>query len=211
MLCFLLIGIIEAVYDFDNYSFLLEWIPWTLSAFLIAYASTIRTGITLNKRMLLLAVAIVLLSMYVWSLLILGSRLDFRVLLLFSYLIFAIGLAVCVAEEVPRSDRYFLRIEGPVKTMEIALYKWFNAAPHEHVTIGKSVNCNLQMSWDIVGAISPVQAEIRSDGDAIWLHAVEDGVFLPDGPLEVGRSVRLYHQSRFQIGRTTFTYIEKDL
>ena len=142
---------------------------------------------------------------------VLGSHLDFRVLLLFTYFIFSIGLALCIAEPVSKSGRYFLRVEGPIKTMEIALYKWFDAAPHQSVTIGKSVNCNLQMSWDLNGNIAPLQAEIKTDGIAIFLHVVEDGVELPGKQLVAGKSVQLYHQSQFRIGQTTFTYIEKDL
>ena len=161
--------------------------------------------------MLLLAVAIALLSMYVWSFLVLGSRLDFRVLLLFSYLIFAIGIAICVAVPINRSNHYFLRVEGPIKTMEVALFKWFDSSPHQSVTIGKSVNCNLQMSWDLMGEISPIHAEIKSDGKGLWLYAVEDGIRLYEGSLKAGQSVRLYHQSQFQIGKTIFTYIEKDI
>ena len=142
---------------------------------------------------------------------VLGSHLDFRVLLLFTYFIFSIGLALCIAEPVSKSGRYFLRVEGPIKTMEIALYKWFDAAPHQSVTIGKSVNCNLQMSWDLNGNIAPLQAEIKTDGIAIFLHVVEEGVELPGKQLVAGKSVQLYHQSQFRIGQTTFTYIEKDL
>lgn len=211
MVCFLIIGAIEAIFDIDSFAFLIEWIPWTLSAFIIAYVATARTRIHLKRRMLLLAVAIALITMFVWSFLILGSRLDFRVLLLLSYLIFAIGLAVCIAEPLSKSKRYFLRIEGPVKTIEIALYKWFDASPRESITIGKSVNCNLQMSWDTMGAIAPTQAEIRSDGINIWLYAVENGIYIHNKPLEAGESVQLYHESQFLIGKTTFTYLEKDL
>ena len=211
MIGFIIIGAIESIYEIDSFSFLVEWIPWTLTAFLIAYASTRHTRIHLQKRMLILATGIAILSMLLWSFFVLGSHLDFRVLLLFTYFIFSIGLALCIAEPVSKSGRYFLRVEGPIKTMEIALYKWFDAAPHQSVTIGKSVNCNLQMSWDLNGNIAPLQAEIKTDGIAIFLHVVEDGVELPGKQLVAGKSVQLYHQSQFRIGQTTFTYIEKDL
>lgn len=44
------------------------------------------------------------------------------------------------------------------------------------------------------------------------LYALEDGVYLKDNkPLEVGKCYQLYHGDTFEIGRTTFTYLEKDL
>lgn len=211
MISFIIFGAIEAIFDIDPFIFLIEWIPWTFTAFLIAYASTYKTKIHLKKRMLLFAAIIAVFSMFGWSFLVIGTRLDFRVLLLFSYLTFGIGLAICVAEPISKSFHYFLRIEGPVKTTEIALYKWFEAAPHQSVTIGKSVNCNIQMSWDLMGNIAPIQAEIKTNGLAIQLHAIEEGVLVHDNPLPVDKNVRLYHHSQFRIGQTTFTYIEKDL
>ena len=80
------------------------------------------------------------------------------------------------------------------------------------VTIGRSIDCTLQLAWDPMGNIAPVQAELHRHGDVITLYAVEDGVFVKDNrPLPVGKPMKLYHGDSFQIGRTTFTYIEKDL
>ena len=97
-----------------------------------------------------------------------------------------------------------------MKQMDIALYKWFKANPNEHVTIGHSVDCHLQLSWDIQSVIAPVQAEIYMHHGTPRLYALEDGVFVNGKPLTVGKGIRLYHGKSFSIGQTLFIYIEKD-
>jgi predicted component of type VI protein secretion system len=80
------------------------------------------------------------------------------------------------------------------------------------ITIGRSIDCTLQLSWDTTGVVAPVQAELRYQGNFVRLYALEDGVYLKDSkPLEVGKCYQLYHGDTFEIGRTTFTYLEKDL
>ena len=92
--------------------------------------------------------------------------------------------------------------------MDIALYKWLRLAPDRSVTIGKSVNCSIQLSWDVNGQVSPVQAEIHKHIDSIRLTALEEGVFVNNKPLSPGSEIWLYHGRKFTIGNTTFTYIE---
>jgi serine acetyltransferase len=48
-------------------------------------------------------------------------------------------------------------------------------------------------------------------GDALRLTALEDGVVVGEKALSVGKGIWLYHNTTFQIGDTTFTYIERDL
>ena len=94
--------------------------------------------------------------------------------------------------------------------MDIALYKWFRNNPDSVVTLGKSVDCSLQLSWDIVSDVAPVQAEIRMQQNNLWLIALEPGVYMQGKPVEPNKRLRLYHGRSFFIGKTTFTYIEKD-
>lgn len=150
--------------------------------------------------------------MYMWSFMFNGTiMVDIRVLLLISCVFFAVGLAVSVAEMAPKSERYFLNVKGAMKEMDIAIFKWFLNDPEQVVTIGKSIDCSLQMSWDIKGQVAPVQCEIRMVGDALRLTALEDGVVVGEKALSVGKGIWLYHNTTFQIGDTTFTYIERDL
>lgn len=115
-----------------------------------------------------------------------------------------------VAVTSPKSERYFLRVEGPIKEMDIAIYKWMNASVlSKRVIIGKSVNCDLQMSWDITSRIAPEQAEVKMINGYPYLIALEDGVIFDKKELKPNLKKRLYHGSKFLIGKTTFTYIEK--
>ena len=122
------------------------------------------------------------------------------------------AIALCIAYVSPRSERFFLHVEGAIKEMDIALYKWYKAVPSQIITIGKSVDCNIQLSWDINGQVAPVHAEIRRQHASMRLRALEEGVTVNDGkPLPVGKEEWLYHGKSFTVGNTTFTYIEKDL
>ena len=150
--------------------------------------------------------------MYLWSFAIL-TEIDSRVFLLISYMIYSIGLSLSLAITFPHSRRYFLRIEGPVKTTDIALFKWMNASSLQKcVSIGKSVDCNLQMTWDLNSPIAPRQAEIQmNESGRIQLVAIEEGVLIDGKPLDIQAKRRLHHGESFTIGQTKFTYIEKDL
>lgn len=210
-LAFTIVNIIIMLFDISTFTVLLNWIPWTVSGFIIAYCSTFGSDIVHRKLILFLSVILGFLSMYAWSLFFSYLEWDYRVLLLFSFIIFSLGLAGCIATVAPRSERYFLNVSGAIKGMDIALYKWFRNNPGMVVTIGKSVDCSLQLSWDIQGDIAPIQAEIRMDHNTPYLTALEPGVFIHGTPLEANKKIRLYHGKTFSIGQTTFTYIEKDI
>ena len=209
---FWLIQTIEIAFDIEDLSILLDWIPWVLMALLIAVGSTMGTRILLKKYVLGIAIVLGVVSMYLWTFIFRGlDQVDIRVFLLISCVFFAVGLALAVAEMSPKSERYFLNVKGAVKEMDVALFKWFLNNPDEVVTIGKSIDCSLQMSWDIKGQVAPIHAEIRMVGSGIRLTAIEDGVMVGSSPLKPGHSIWLYHNTQFNIGDTTFTYIERDL
>jgi hypothetical protein len=79
------------------------------------------------------------------------------------------------------------------------------------VTIGKSVDCNLQMSWDINSAIAPKQALLKMMGGNIYLIPLEHGVTIKGKPAIIDKRVHLYHGDHFTIGQTKFTYVEHDV
>lgn len=202
-LAFSFVGVLSSVMD---------CVPWILTALLIVFVSTVGTRIKLKKYVLAIAIGLAVLSMYMWSILFRDiTQMDIRVLLLFSIMFLSVGLAVSVAELAPKSEHYFLNIKGAVKEMDVALFKWFMNNLDDVVTIGKSIDCSLQMSWDIKGLVAPINAELRMVGDGVRLTAVEDGVRVGDDPLPAGRSVWLYHNTQFSIGDTTFTYVERDI
>lgn len=205
--------VISIALNFTDNSFLVDWIPWLLSGLGIAFAVSYGTDIKLKKALIGAAISIVfgLGSMYLWSFAF-NSLVDTREFLLLSYMIYCIGFAISVAATSPKSERYFLRVEGPIKEIDIAIYKWMGAAnPSRQISIGKSVNCNLQMTWDITSPIAPEQAEVRMINGYLYLIALEEGVLFDKKPLKPLAKKRLYHGSQFVIGKTIFTYIEKDL
>lgn len=207
---FYIVNLMIILFDIKDYSFLLNWIPWTASGFIIAICSTYATHIAHSKLLVLAGVLLGFLSMYAWTFLFFHTELDYRVLLLFSFIIFGVGLAACMATVAPRSEHYYLKVQGATKGMDIALYKWFRNDPDRIVTIGKSVDCSLQLSWDIQGDVAPVQAEIRLKMKRPYLVALEPGVFIQGKPVDANKKIRLYHGKSFTIGQTMFTYIEKD-
>lgn len=203
--------IISLSFNMVDYSLLIDWIPWSLSSLLIVASATFKTRIKTRKLYVIGSMLAGLLSMYIWQFFSNGSITDYRILLLYSFIIYAVSLAHCIARYEPSSEHYFLSISGGVKPIDVALYKWFRASPHANVTIGKSIDCELQMSWEVNSDVSPLQAEIRLEGGTPKLYALEAGVTYEGAPLPVGKGVRLSHGTTFEIGRTTFTYIEKDI
>lgn len=175
--------------------------------FVVSYQTSIRARWQLVlAAYVLFVIGQIISTNYYW-----GVAFDFRVLQLVSHAVFDVILALAFAYDVRRSDHYFLHVEGAIKTMDIALYKWLHTSPSAVVTIGKSVDSNLQLSWDIESDVAPLQAEIRMRNGHPCLYACEDGVWKADDtPLEEGDSLRLYHGTKFRIGNTLFTYIEKD-
>ena len=211
-LVFLLIESVSFALDMNPWVAVLDWIPWAAMALMIAFISTADTRIHLRKYILLIAILLGVVSVYLWTFLFRGvMQLDIRVLLLFSCIFYSVGVGLAVAQLAPVSEHYFLNVKGAVKEMDIALYKWFLNNPDEVVTIGKSIDCSLQMTWDIKGQVAPVHAEIRQSSIGIRLTALEEGVMVGMKPLYPGNSRLLYHNTKFTIGDTTFTYMERDI
>ena len=212
-LSYLLVVIALLAFNLKGYYYVIDWIPWALNGYVIAYVVAFKTDIKL-KNALMGATASMLFSiasMYLWNYSA-HSHIDTRDLLLLSCLIYSIGLSLSLAINYPHSERYFIKVEGPIKTMEIALYKWMNAQYiNRSVTIGKSVDCNLQMSWDINSAIAPKQALLKMIGGNIYLIPQEQGVTFKGKPATIDKRIHLYHGDKFVIGQTTFSYIEHDV
>ena len=208
---FFITNTICVILDIEDNSYIVDWIPWAASGYLIAVCGTYGTRVKLPKSLILLSVIIGFLSMYLWSIFYYTNVVDFRVMLLFSFILFAVGIAASVAMSAPRSERYFLKVQGAIKEIDVALYKWLRNDPNRVVSIGKSVDCSLQLSWDINGYVAPMHAEIRMQEQVPYLTALEEGIFVDGEAIVSGQTVRLYHGKSFTIGNTIFTYIEKDM
>ena len=208
---FLLVSLACIALRLEGAAFLINLIPWALSSLITAQISTHGSRIELKRSVILIVVGIAMVSMLLWSLLYMQIGIDFRVLLLYSTLIYMIGMALAIATAAPKSEHYFLHIEGAVKTMDVALYKWFRYNPHAMVSIGKSVDCSLQLSWDLQGNVAPVHVQIYLQKGAPRLKALEPGVKVNGRELKPGQTAKLYHGTSFSIANTLFTYQETDI
>lgn len=121
-----------------------------------------------------------------------------------------VAIALSVAYDTNRAWHCFLRVEGAMKKIEIAMYKWFVARPNVSVTLGRSVDCTIQITWDAKNKIAPLQAEIHEYHGILCLFPTEDGVIDHEGSsLPAEKPYKLYHGTRFKIGDLSFTYLEK--
>lgn len=165
--------------------------------------------ISSRKLMLALGVAVLLYLPAITLYLFVGV--DMRMLLYVVWLVEGIWFVLMLAFDRKAHEHSFLRVTGCVKPMDVAIYKWLINDPHQHVLIGRSVDCNLQIVWDLQSDVAPVQALIRHYRRGyLCLEARERGVYDSSGKeLKVGQPLELFHGTRFTIGTTSFKYFEK--
>lgn len=206
-LAFLLGAMIIIVLNKPTNCFYTDWIPWALFAVVIALILSYKTDIKL-KNALIGGLISVLVSFVV---LFMGTFAK-EILSMFSYMIYAAGFGIAIAVVHHVSEKYFLRVSGPVKERDIAIYKWMSVTGgFNRVTIGKSIDCILEMNWDDAVNIADKQVEIYLENDRPYCKALEDGTRLANGQmLQKNQTILLHHGTEFTIGNSLFTYIEKD-
>ena len=204
---FLLGAVVIILMGKDTNCIYTDWIPWALFAVGIALVLSFKTDINLKSALIggLISVLISFVVLYL-------ATFAKEVLSMFSYMIYAAGFGIAIAVVHFVSEKYFLRISGPVKERDIAIYKWMSVTGgFNKVTIGKSIDCILEMNWDDAENIADKQVEIYLENDRPYCRALSDGTRLPSGQLlPKGHSILLNHGTEFTIGNTLFTYIEKD-
>lgn len=191
-------------------AYLVDWIPWSVSAFILVLASTYKTPVKIKPYVWWVCLILGICAMLLWAIQFKGANSDYRIFQLIIFIIYSLTLSLCIAYEAPKSDHYFLRISGGIKPIDVAIFKWFKNNPDYVVSIGRSVDCSLQLSWDIRNDIAPVQAEIKRRGSACILIPMEAGVIMKEKEVKPGKKITLYNGIKFFIGDTEFTYIEKD-
>lgn len=191
---------------------IVELFTWMLNIYGISKCLTFRSSAAMPGRKFYILLIAAALIVFGWPFFLLLTANDYRLLIAFCFLAFAVLIAFAVATVSPRSDHFVLYAEGSIKATNIALYKWFRANSDAVVKLGRSVDCNIQMSWDIQGDIAPIHAEIFMRNSKIYLRALERGVIVgAKRGLKPDETVRLYQRSRFTIGKTNFTYLETDI
>lgn len=184
----------------------LDWLPWILTGLGVAACLAVKSEVSVKN-----ALMAGLLGAIVAYLLI--SSLPVEIIGAIGCMLFGAVIGGAVAIVQYPSESYFLHVEGSTKQRDIAIYKWMNSAGgSRHVTIGRSDECVIQMTWDKSEQIADKQLELYLEKDLPYALALADGTVLDENaqPLPVGKTIRLKHGCAFTIGETLFTYIEKD-
>ncbi len=186
----------------------IDWVPWLFFGCSITWLLSFKSDIKFKEAFLggLISVALSFVVIYA-----LGSSVP--VVGVLAFMIYAAGLGASIAVVHHTSENYYLYIEGPTKTRDIAIYKWMNVAGgSNHVTIGSSPNCVIEMNWDDSSEIREKQVELYIENEHPYCLALTEGTTFGNEQrvLKEGDSILLVHGSCFTIGNTKFTYIEKD-
>lgn len=188
------------------------WLPRTVMFIVMLYCATSLNHRAFNNITLIAAISVAVFELILWTLLSMDTSWNSQAARLIAMSVISVSVAVLAVRVHPKSSRYFLHVEGPVKTMDIAIYKLFSSyGETREVTIGRSVDCTLQLSWDIQSDIASVQARITRRRGYMVLQVVEGVVMRGKKPMTRGKSFDLYNGLKFSIGKTEFTYIEKDI
>ena len=191
----------------DYNSFLIDLIPWLLMGAGLGWVIAYRTEVPVKRAMLcgFLFALLGFCILYLFSFD--NSNYEFHyigllasMLCLVALIVFAGGLYACIALRERVSKRYFLHIDGDLKPRDVAIYKWMNrVGGYRVVTIGRSDRCYIDMDWDPTEGLDGVQAEVYMENDVPYYKI-----------LSTNQIIKLTHGTSFRIGRTVFTYLEKD-
>lgn len=181
-----------------------DWIPWLLFSLTMGVVLWYKTEIKLSSALMGGALSIIF-SFFVITLL------RHPVASMLSYMLYAAGLGVSIAVVHFVSQKYFLRVDGCIKERDIAIYKWMSVTGgFNKVSIGKSPSCVLQMDWDDSDSISDRAVELFLENERPYLRVLDSGVSQQGRTIPKGIVMQLQDGMEFSIGKTRFTYIEKD-
>lgn len=206
-IAFMLGGVIIIIAGKSTNCLWIDWVPWLFFATIMALATSYKTDIKFKNAFLggVISVVFSLIVLYL-------SSFAQDIIGMFSYMLYGAGLGISIAVVHFVSQKYVLRTKGSMKERDIAIYKWMNVSGgFNRVTIGKSIDCIIQINWDDTGEIADNQVELYLDNDRPYCKMLENGTFLGNGrALRKGEIILLTHGTTLKIGNTEFTYIEKD-
>ncbi|MGP1447532.1 MAG: hypothetical protein ACTTKO_08455 [Candidatus Limimorpha sp.] len=205
-LAFLLGSIVFVALGKSGNCLWIDWVPWLFFGCGITWLMSYKTDIDFKEALIggLISVVLSFVAIYLIRMEVIG---------MFGFMVYAAGLGASIALVHFSSENYFLHIEGPTKERDIAIYKWMNVAGgSNHVTIGRSRDCVIEMNWDPSDQIQDKQVELYIENDHPYCLALTEGTTIGDENrvLKQGDSILLDHGASFTIGNTKFTYVEKD-
>lgn len=209
---FFVYALVLALLKISVFNFWLDWIPFVVSGIVVYYLNKKRGQIIpKKKRMIGFAVSalLALFLLYMW--IVISVTYHTLSLHLLACMTFIAGTGYTLAIKRRHSSNYYLHVSGQIKEMDIAIHKLLRTNEKAFITLGRSVDCDIQINWDTEHPIQPVMAKIKKTGDGVKLLAEEPGVISLDKELALKVWTPLSHGDKFCIGSTTFQYIEKDL
>ena len=134
--------------------------------------------------------------------------------MLLDFIIYGGGLGASLVTVRMLAEKYFLVIMNGVRAKtRIPIHKWMNATGGgQKVTIGMTVNCEIQMNWEKSNNVQKEHAQLFIDRERML------PMIKPLGPaviynnrvdLPVGKPTVLSNGDTFKIGDTMFKYIEE--
>lgn len=194
---------------YDSLIFL-DWIALTVQLIATCFFVSYNTRLKVSPRRIVLGSLLMALVMALfWEVVGTPETMDSDMLIILTYaILFAVGVILIIAQKMPKHANFKLHVSGAIKEMDIEIHKWLKQCPEAPVTMGKSVDCILQLSWDLQGDVAPLHAEIFLHRGQPYLRAVDSEVTVNEKVLPVDGSVRLYHGDEFIIGKTLFEFRE---
>ena len=204
---FLIGGLIALTTGKDYNNFLVDIIPWLLTGVGVGFVVSYRTEVSMKRAVLCSFLFAMLGFMILYMFSFDGSNFEFHylgllanLLCLIAVMVFAGGFYACIAIHEHVSKHYFLHIDGNLKSRDVAIYKWMNrTGGYRVVTIGRSDRCYIDMNWDDTEGLEGVIAEVYLENDVPYFKN-----------MRTNQVNKLSHGTTFRIGKTVFTYIEKD-
>ena len=182
-----------------------DWIPWILAGSVLGIVLFFRTNIVWKQ---ILPGTII--SGLLCYLFLLTGNLSGIYSVLFGLMFFGAGIGISFISSRHTIHKYFLKFKG-LKEEKIAIHKWMSVAGgNNEVSIGKSEDSTINMTWDDHPSILDTQVRLYFDkknrlpcikilsNDVIYkgIYAKRDAEFL------------LKNGVKFKIGNTEFQYLE---
>lgn len=199
----------------------LTYIPWYCSlpsyllfSIFVSLSLTIKSSIPIKSAMLggMCSAIIGFLVLYFSSFT--SSRYEWMNMLL-DFVIYGGGLGASLVTVRMLAEKYFLVIQNGIKAgQKIPIHKWMNATGGGNkVSLGMTGECEIQMNWEKSNKVAKEHAQLYIDHvkSLPMIKPLATGViYNTRAELSVGKPVVLSNGDTFQIGDTTFLYVETD-
>ncbi len=200
----------------DYNCFWTDFLPWLLFGFALMWLIVPKTDSCLRTAIFASVLSVIVGYVYLYMIPFKGN------LGLFSYLnsvvsmmIIGVGFGLGVAVKPRFSNKFFLHVGESVKGQDIAIYKWMmSSGGFRKVSIGRDFHCMIDMRWDNSDGIDGKQVELYLKNDLPYCRILAPGVKTGTDYIsktrEINEEIRLDNGMVIRIGKTTFSYFEKD-